>query len=93
MLFLLTPSLTFLKTTVREPCLPLCYLARAVSDLLGLAATRAAVVEDAGVAGVGADVLQGCRVAVVAVDARDLAAVSCRRALDVNVPLALGLAL
>ena len=68
-------------------------LARAVADLLGLAAACASVVEHAGVAGVGADVLRGCRVAVVAVDARDLAAVSCRRALDVNVPLALGLAL
>ena len=68
-------------------------LTGAVADLLGLAATRTAVVEDAGVAGVGADVLERRGVAVVAVDARDLAAVARRRALDVDVPLALGLAL
>lgn len=64
-------------------------LTRAVSDLLRLAVSRATVVEDARVASVRADVDKSGRVSVHRVDARQLATVVRRHALDVDVALAL----
>lgn len=69
------------------------YLTGAGADLLGLAAAGAAVVEDTGVLGVRADVLEGGGVAELGVDADDVTAVAGGDALHVDVALALGLAL
>jgi hypothetical protein len=63
------------------------------AHLRGLATTGATVVGDALVLRVGADVLERSRVAVVLVDADNLAAVLGRETLDVDASLALGLAL
>lgn len=68
-------------------------LTRAIPGLDGLAAVGAARVHLARVLSVGADVLEGGGVAVVGVDADDLAAVARGRALDVDVALTLGGAL
>lgn len=67
--------------------------AGAVADLAGLAATSAALVHDTGVLGISADVLEGGSVTVVLVDADNLATVASSNTLDVDVALALGLAL
>lgn len=67
-------------------------LARAGSNLAGLTTARTALVHDTLVLGAGADVLERRGVSVVLVDAHNLAAVLGRQALDVDVPLALGLA-
>lgn len=69
------------------------YLAGAGTDLLGLTATGTAVVEDTGVLGVRADVLEGGSVAELGVDADNITAVAGGHALHVDVALALGLAL
>ena len=67
-------------------------LLRAVTDLLRLAAASTALIHNTGVRSIGADVLKRSRVPIVGVDARDLSSVSGGDALDVDVPLALGLA-
>jgi hypothetical protein len=72
------------------------YLARASSHLRGLATASTAVVQNARRLVVRADVLEGSRIAIVAVDARDLArlaaALARGDALDVDVALALAAA-
>lgn len=69
------------------------YSTGAGADLLGLTAAGAAVVEDTGVLGIRADVLEGGGVAELGVDADNITAVAGGHALHVDVALALGLAL
>lgn len=68
------------------------HLTRAVSDLLRLAVVAAAIVENARVVGVGADILQGSGVPVVQVNADNFTTVVCGSALHVDIALALGVA-
>lgn len=67
-------------------------LTRTISNLLWLTAVAAAIVEDAGVVGVGANVYQGRSVAIVQVNADNFTTVVCGSPFDVDIALALGAA-
>lgn len=68
-------------------------LTRAVSSLAGLAAASAAIIQDTRMVSVGADIFKSRSVTIIEVDANNLAPIVGCSTLNVDISLALRLAL